>query len=88
MGYPKQTKGYFFYNPLEQKVFVLRNITILENNILSGRGSERRIELGEAQAPQIDTDQLDKMEQISNVVRVETQPTFEHQVPKLHSVEV
>ena len=51
MGYPKETKGYFFYNPLEQKVFVSRNATFLENEILSGRGSRKRIKLGEAQIP-------------------------------------
>ena len=57
VGYPKETKGYFFYNPLEQKVFVSRNATFLENEILSERGSGRRVELGEAQEPQIDSNQ-------------------------------
>ena len=56
MGYPKKTKGYFFYNPLEQKVFVSRHATFLENEILLGRGSRRRIELSEAQEPQIHSD--------------------------------
>ena len=49
--YPKETKGYFFYNPLKKKVFISRNSTFLENEILSGRGNGRRIKLGEAQAP-------------------------------------
>ena len=51
MRYPKETKEYFFYNPLEQKMFVLRHATFLENDILSGRDSERRIELRKAQKP-------------------------------------
>ena len=46
--YPKETKGYFFYNPLEQKVFISRHPIFLENEILSERESERRIELSEA----------------------------------------
>ena len=25
VGYPKETKGYYFYNPIENKVFVARN---------------------------------------------------------------
>ena len=57
--YPKETKGYFFCNPLEQKIFVSRHATFLENEILLGRDSKRRIECGEAQEPQIDSDRLD-----------------------------
>ena len=49
VGYPKETTGYFFYNPLEQKVFVSRHATFLETEILSKRSSGKRIELGEAQ---------------------------------------
>ena len=78
VGYPKKTKGYFFYNPLEQKVFVLRNATFLENEILSERSRGRRIELGKAQELQIDSDRLDDVEQMSNAVGVETQPTLKH----------
>ena len=56
VGYPKESKGYFFYNLFEQKMFVSRNATFLENEILSGRGNGRRIKLSEAQEPQIDSD--------------------------------
>ncbi len=38
VGYPKETRGYYFYNPLEQKVFVSRNATFLEKEIsLNGK---------------------------------------------------
>ncbi|KAK4420098.1 Retrovirus-related Pol polyprotein from transposon TNT 1-94 [Sesamum alatum] len=30
VGYPKETAGYYFYDPLEQKVFVSRNAVLLE----------------------------------------------------------
>ncbi|KAL0286986.1 UNVERIFIED_CONTAM: hypothetical protein Sradi_7135100 [Sesamum radiatum] len=30
VGYPKETAGYYFYHPSEQKVFVLRNAVFLE----------------------------------------------------------
>ncbi|KAL0367128.1 UNVERIFIED_CONTAM: Retrovirus-related Pol polyprotein from transposon RE2 [Sesamum radiatum] len=30
VGYPKETAGYYFYDPTEQKVFVLRNAVFLE----------------------------------------------------------
>ena len=51
MGYPKETKGYYFYYPLEKNVFVSRNATFLENEILLRKDSESKIELDEAQEP-------------------------------------
>ena len=51
IGYPKKTKGYFFYNPLKQKVFVSRHATFLENEILSRRGNGKKIKISEAQEP-------------------------------------
>ena len=32
VGYPKDTSGYYFYNPMEQKVFVSKNAIFLEKN--------------------------------------------------------
>ena len=42
MGYPKETRGYYFYNPLEQKVFVSKHATFLEKEFLlkESSGSE------------------------------------------------
>ena len=33
VGYPKETKGYYFYNPSENKVFVARNDIFLEKGM-------------------------------------------------------
>ena len=33
--YPKETKGYNFYNPIENKVFVARNGVFLEREFIS-----------------------------------------------------
>ena len=66
----------------------MRNATFLENDIFLGRDSGRRIELGEAQESQIDFDQLDEVERMSNAVGVETQPMFEHQVHEPQSIKV
>ena len=30
VGYPKETRGYYFYNPSKQKVFVSKHATFLE----------------------------------------------------------
>ena len=36
VGYPRETKGYYFYHPLEKNVFVSRHAIFLENEILLG----------------------------------------------------
>ncbi|GKA88761.1 retrotransposon protein, putative, ty1-copia subclass [Tanacetum coccineum] len=33
IGYPKETMGYYFYNPLENKIFVARNAKFFENSL-------------------------------------------------------
>nr|GEZ04954.1 hypothetical protein [Tanacetum cinerariifolium] len=33
-GYPKETMGYYFYYPLENKIFVARNAELFENNLM------------------------------------------------------
>ena len=35
MGYSKETKGYYFYNASENKVFVARNCVFLEREFIS-----------------------------------------------------
>ena len=32
VGYPNEIRGYYFYNPTEQKMFVLRHATFLEKD--------------------------------------------------------
>ncbi|GJS61744.1 retrotransposon protein, putative, ty1-copia subclass [Tanacetum coccineum] len=34
VGYPKETMGYYFYYPLENKIFVARNAEFFENNLM------------------------------------------------------
>ena len=51
VGYPKETRGYYFYNPMEQKVFVSRNATFLEKEFLLKESSWNEIELNEVQDP-------------------------------------
>ena len=47
VGYPKETKGYYFYNKSEKKVFVARDGVFLEKEHLSKMTSGRKIELDE-----------------------------------------
>ncbi|GJY39787.1 retrotransposon protein, putative, ty1-copia subclass, partial [Tanacetum coccineum] len=39
IGYPKETMGYSFYNPSENKVFVARNVEFFESNLLDQEAS-------------------------------------------------
>lgn len=49
VGYPRETKGYYFYNREEGKVFVARNGVFLEKEFLSKRVSGRTVQLEEVQ---------------------------------------
>ncbi|VFQ71676.1 unnamed protein product, partial [Cuscuta campestris] len=52
VGYPKETKGYEFYHPTDNKIFVARNGTFLEKEFLSTVSSGRKVDLEEIREPQ------------------------------------
>ncbi|PKI78603.1 hypothetical protein CRG98_000980, partial [Punica granatum] len=56
VGYPKETRGYYFYNPTESKMFVARTAVFLEKEFLFKGKSGRKLRLGEV-LPQNDIDQ-------------------------------
>ena len=47
VGYHKETKGYYFYNPIENKVFVARNAVFLEREFISKGTSGSKVQLEE-----------------------------------------
>ena len=49
IGYPRDSIGYLFYLPTEQKIFVSRHATFLENEFILQKDSGRNIELGGVQ---------------------------------------
>ena len=49
MGYPKETKGYYFYNALKNKVFVTQNGVFLESEFISKGTSGSTVQLEEIQ---------------------------------------
>ncbi|WKA12852.1 hypothetical protein VitviT2T_030203 [Vitis vinifera] len=49
IGYPKETMGYYFYHPLDHKVFVARGGTFLEREFLAEGSHGKEIELDETQ---------------------------------------
>ncbi|KAI5405545.1 hypothetical protein KIW84_052365 [Lathyrus oleraceus] len=63
VGYPKETRGYYFYNPSEGKVFVARTGVFLENDFISKGISGRKIELEEIQESQSIDTHMEELEQ-------------------------
>ena len=51
VGYPKETKGYYFYNASENKVFVARNGIFLEREHISKGTNGSKVQLEEIQEP-------------------------------------
>ena len=56
VGYPKETMGYYFYHPVEHKVFISRSGVFLEKEFLQRGDSGRKVELDEVLDPQDATD--------------------------------
>ncbi|KAK8979703.1 hypothetical protein V6N11_027738 [Hibiscus sabdariffa] len=74
VGYPKETKGYYFYN--ENKVFVARTGVFLEKEFLMNSGKGRNIELEEVQQQQVIEPEVERISQAveENPTDLETQP--------------
>ncbi|KAK8691077.1 hypothetical protein V6N13_074598 [Hibiscus sabdariffa] len=74
VGYPKETKGYYFYN--ENKVFVARTGVFLEKEFFTNSGKGRNIELKEVQQQQVIEPKVDGISQAveENPTDLETQP--------------
>ncbi|KAK8694851.1 hypothetical protein V6N13_072395 [Hibiscus sabdariffa] len=74
VGYPKETKGYYFYN--ENKVFVARTGVFLEKEFLTNNGKGRNIDLKEVQQQQVIELEVEGISQAveENPTDLETQP--------------
>ena len=51
VGYPKETKGYYFYHLIDNNVFVARNGAFLEREFLSKGTSGSKLLLEEVREP-------------------------------------
>ena len=80
VGYPKEIKGYYFYKPSENKVFVARGGVFLEKEFVSKRNSGSVVHLEEIQegttqseeiqAPHTDTVEVMEPEPIQEITPV------------------
>ncbi|GJS55873.1 retrotransposon protein, putative, ty1-copia subclass [Tanacetum coccineum] len=47
VGYPKETMGYYFYYPLENKIFVARYVELFETNLIKQEASGSTVDFDE-----------------------------------------
>ena len=80
VGYPRETKGYYFYHRSGNKVFVARHGTFMEEEFLSKESSGSTVALEEIRDPLPETSGQTELEQVPS----ET-PEQVHQVPELRS---
>ena len=75
VGYPKETMGYYFYNSLEQKVFVSKHAVFLEKEFLLSGDSGSKVDLEEVQETNIDIDQPIDLEPVANTSTESFEPS-------------
>ena len=64
VGYPKETRGYQYYNTLEQRLFVSKHVVFLEKEFLLREDSGSKVELSEVQDALIDVFHLTEPEAV------------------------
>ena len=64
LGYPKETRGYHFYNTLEQRSIVSKHVVFLEKEFLLREDSGSKVELSEVQDALADAFHLTKPEAV------------------------
>ena len=72
IGYPKETKGYYFYNTEEQKVFISNRAVFLEKEFLSEGTNSSNIELEEVHQVEGTTQTSEHLE--SELIRSNSKP--------------
>jgi hypothetical protein len=69
VGYPRETKGYYFYNKAEEKVVVTHNDAFMEKEFLSKGVSGSKVQLEEIQeTPKNVSAPTDPIHEVQDVV--------------------
>jgi hypothetical protein len=69
VGYPRETKEYYFYNKAEGKVFVASNGVVMEKEFLSKGVSESKMQLKEIQeTPKNVSAPIDPIQEVQDVI--------------------
>jgi hypothetical protein len=89
VGYPRETKGYYFYNKAEGKVFVARNGVFMEKEFLSKGVSGSKVQLEEIQeTPKNVSAPTDLIQEVQDVVPSDVEaPTPRRSLRACHTTE-
>jgi hypothetical protein len=69
VGYPRETKGYYFYNKAEDKVFIAHNGVFLEKEFLSKGVTRSNVQLEEIrETPKNVSAPIDPIQEVQDVV--------------------
>ncbi|KAL0445770.1 UNVERIFIED_CONTAM: Retrovirus-related Pol polyprotein from transposon TNT 1-94 [Sesamum latifolium] len=82
IGYTKETAGYYFYNPAEQKIFVSRNAVFLEKGFPSDSRRDEVLIEESSEEPQHDSTTSFEPPIHTDGIPVLRRPTRESRVPK------
>ena len=76
VGYPRETKGGYFYNPKENKVFVSTNVTFLEDSYVQDFKSRSKVMLEDmsngivsSEVPNVEIDPINEERQTQQIPR-------------------
>ncbi|KAL0457764.1 UNVERIFIED_CONTAM: Retrovirus-related Pol polyprotein from transposon RE2 [Sesamum latifolium] len=82
IGYPKETAGYYFYDPSEQKVFISRNAVFLEKSFPSDSRRDEVLLEKSSEEPRHDSTASFEPPILTDSVPVLRRSTRESQVPE------
>jgi hypothetical protein len=88
-GVPRETKGYYFYNKAEGKVFVARNGVFMEKEFLSKGVSWSKVQLEEIQeTPKNVSAPTDSIQEVQDVVPLDVEaPAPRSSIRECHVIE-
>jgi hypothetical protein len=89
IGYPRKTKGYYFYHRSDNKVFVTRHGVFLEEELLSKEHNGSKVTLEEIQDPLSDASGQTEVEQVlsEHVEQVQQAPRVRRSGRVVHAPE-
>ncbi|KAL0448523.1 UNVERIFIED_CONTAM: hypothetical protein Slati_1408700 [Sesamum latifolium] len=82
IGYPKETVEYYFYDPVEQKIFVSKNAVFLEKNFPSDSRRDEVLFEESSEEPQHDNTTSFEPPVLTDAVLVLRRSTRESRVPE------
>ncbi|KAI5323986.1 hypothetical protein L3X38_033059 [Prunus dulcis] len=92
VGYPKETLGYYFYHPNEQKVFVARSARFLEIDFALDGTYVQKIKLkeesGEPHEPKVESDPADGLATLPTLTQPPRRSKRINKVPDMYANQV